>query len=141
MDVALRTVAPLKWTVCFHPQSNLAWVNRIPGRFKHVSAYAYAREFGLYLHYDIKIAHTQITPCRDALALMEFIRGCDCVEMPTGAASRPQLAFYCVPAIKHLLGIRCVVLRPDGLYRYCLQHGGRLIYGLNPVASPGHASD
>ena len=40
-----------------------------------------------------------------------------------------RFGFYCVPAMKHLIGLRCVALTPDGLYRKVLLSGGEIVFG------------
>jgi hypothetical protein len=38
-----------------------------------------------------------------------------------------RLGFYCVPAVKQLLGLSCVAVTPDGLYRHLINNGGEII--------------
>ena len=51
---------------------------------------------------------------------------------------RARFGFYCVPAIKHLLGLKCVALTPDGLYRAVIKAGGTIV-GQQAPATPSRS--
>lgn len=134
MISVLRPIEPDRWTVVFHVKRASWWVELLAfGRFKHVSAFAYVPLMRAWLVYDVQQAGTSLTvipDCDSAITLLDKLYG-DCVMLsvrrqePCGNAFR--LGFWCVPAIKHLLGVRCGALRPDALYRHLRRNGAELI--------------
>ena len=138
-------VEPNIWYVVFTRKAAnrfLSWLAM--GKFKHVWAFAYCPGFKCWLTYDTELNGTRIRllPHEAAPNLLAFYTR-DCVvvriaknfdPMPLSIAS--HLAFYCVPAIKHLLGLSCVAWRPDGLYRHIMRCGGvRIDEPVNPGAA------
>jgi hypothetical protein len=101
------------------------------GRFKHVSAFAYCPGFRAWLVYDTQLSGTRLMllaagPTAKA-TLLKYMADCEVVmftrqHQPMSWSSR--IGFYCVPAIKHLLGVRCARMTPSGLYRHLMQNGG-----------------
>jgi hypothetical protein len=138
------TIEPMQWNLVFHRRALnrwLAWLT--PGRFKHVAAFAYLPGVRLWLGYDVQWSGTRIV-LMDKAAVMAWTRGCAVVEVavtrqPMGASSR--LGFYCVNAVKHLVGVKCIAATPDQLYRHILSHGGRLISEPGPAPADAGRPD
>jgi hypothetical protein len=148
-----HAIEPDEWFVVFHRQTPSRLLSLIAlGRFKHVSAFAYCPGFKLWLLYDTSLYGTRLIllPHGETAkaALVKYTAGCAIVKIAArrvhmGTSSR--LAFYCVPAVKHLIGLRCVAMRPDALYRQILRSGGVPIHGCDqpraghhPAAGPDH---
>ena len=123
-------MTPTGWLVIFDRTSSKAWLRwRIWGRYKHVGAVGYVRELQVWVSYEVYFGHTGIRVIPDAAAepfLDALTRDADVVWMPArpGPAVWFRFGFWCVPAVKHLLGLRSGALRPDTLYRDCLRNGG-----------------
>jgi hypothetical protein len=119
---------PSYWNVVFHPSKSR--LNRLLlGRFQHVSAFAYVPGFRCWVIYDCQWGGTRISFVSHGTLIVPFIRDCsvikfDRVYKPFVLTSR--FGFYCVPAIKSLLGLSCVAATPDGLYRHLINNGGML---------------
>jgi hypothetical protein len=119
---------PSYWNVVFHPsEGRLARL--LLGRFQHVSAFAYVPGFRCWVIYDCQWGGTRISFVSHGTLLIPFIRNCSVIKFdriykPMVLASR--FSFYCVPAIKSLLGLSCVAATPDGLYRHLIDNGGIL---------------
>lgn len=147
----IDALEPDQWFVVFHRDSAASprWISFLAmGEFKHVSAFAYCAGFKLWLIYDTQLNGTRLRllPHGDpAIArLTEYMRGCAVIKIdrkfdPVSWTSR--LGFYCVPAMKHLLGVHCASMRPDGLYRALLRNGGVLLNatGKSPATAAGSA--
>jgi hypothetical protein len=122
---------PSYWNVVFHPsKSRLARL--LLGCFDHVSAFAYVPGFRVWVIYDCQWGGTRISFVSHGTLIVPFIRDCtvvkfDRVYQPMVFLSR--FGFYCVPAIKSLLGLSCVAVTPDALYRHLINNGGMLLNG------------
>lgn len=133
--VRQTAVEPDTWFVVFHPTAAAAWMNRLPiGRFKHVSAFAYVHGIKAWLICDVQLHAFRLIALRDnqdALdALATITAGCTVLHLKRKDGAKPffRIGFWCVPALKHLLGLRSSALRPDGLYRDCLRAGAKIIH-------------
>ena len=119
---------PSYWNVVFHPSES--FFSRLAlGRFQHVSAFAYVPGFRVWVIYDCQWGGTRISFVSHGTLIVPFIRNCSVIKFdriyrPMVWASR--FGFYCVPAIKSLLGLSCVAVTPDGLYRHLINNGGIL---------------
>jgi hypothetical protein len=119
-------IEPTYWNVVFHP--SVTGLNRLLlGRFQHVSAFTYIPGVGAWILYDCQWGGTRIAFLPRLNVLIAYTRGCavvkfDRIYKPTLLAGR--LGFYCVSAVKQLLGVRCQSILPDGLYRYLIRNGG-----------------
>jgi hypothetical protein len=128
-------VEPEAWFIVFHPVSATRWLNRLPMRFRHVSAFAYMHAAGCWLIYDVQFWGTRHILLPDNLAALDFLAdftaNCDVLHMRRQGPSRLwfRVGFWCVPAIKHMLGLRSSALLPHGLYRSCLRAGAKVIHG------------
>jgi hypothetical protein len=124
-------IEPTYWNVVFHP--SVTWFHRmVLGRFQHVSAFTYIPGTGAWIMVDCQWGGMRIAFIPRINVLVAYTSDCsvikfDRVYAPFALASR--FGFYCVPAIKQLLGLSCVAATPDGLYRHLIRHGGELISG------------
>ena len=135
---------PLTWHVCFSRRAATPWLAWLPiGEYKHVRAFGCVASINTWVFFDPALDRTAIRLARgDAVRalMLEWLTDADVVIMPTSArtALTPRLTGWCVPQIKHLLGLRSGALRPDALFRDCLAHGGEILsHGraeLQPVA-------
>lgn len=138
---------PAEWFVVFQPEANSRLFSALAcGRFKHVSAFAYIPGFKVWLFYDVAWSGTRLVLSAKgpASAMIEryVAAGCSIVRAartgkPMGLSSR--IGFFCVPAVKHLLGLRTSALRPDALYRHLLANGGTLANGTTDNSSRSDA--
>jgi hypothetical protein len=144
-EIALPdAIEPTEWYVIFHRKVAGRWLARIPGEFKHVSAMAYCTGFKAWLVYDTQLSGTRIFLVAHGTNgetikpfFVERTRNCAVVKIARGNTSMglsSRWGHYCVPAIKHLVGVRCRAWRPDGLYHALIRNGGILI------DERGHAS-
>lgn len=125
-------IEPTEWFVVFHRKAASRFFSLIAfGEFKHVSTFAYCPGFKVWLIYDVQWSGTRISLIADneqgRLAVGRWIDGCEVVKVTrnwksTGLHSR--LGLYCVSAVKHLIGLRCVAATPSALYRHILRSGG-----------------
>lgn len=137
-------IEPTEWFVVFHRKS----VNRILsflafGEFKHVSAFAYCAGLKVWLVYDVQWSGTRVMLV-DKLSILALTDGCDILKVSrTGErmAMSSRLGFYCVSAVKHLVGLRCVAVTPGALYRHILRNGGMPIHGAGPTPATSGRPD
>ena len=124
-----NAIEPDYWNVVFHP-SESALARLVLGRFQHVSAFTYVPGFRGWILYDVQWSGVRLTVLPHISTLIDFSRGCTVLKFYRRFEHMPLLSrfgFYCVPAIKHLLGLSCVAATPDGLYRALLNNGGIII--------------
>lgn len=128
---------PTRWLLIFSRQAAGWWQSLVAfGRFKHVRAIGYVPGFALWIFYDVSFSRCRLFVVRDGteefrLLLDDWTFDAAIVSMdrPAASLSRLPTVFLCTTAIKHLLGLQCVALRPDAFYRHCLRSGGVLIDG------------
>ena len=126
-----EAIEPDTWNVVFYPCASR--LGRMLARFKHVSAFAYVPGFRAWLICDVQWSGLRLCLFSHEAAMRVFTHyTADCTLVTFTRQHRPMLllsrfAFYCVPAVKCLLGVSCVAVTPDGLYRYLLKHGGCLL--------------
>ncbi|MDE2040648.1 MAG: hypothetical protein KGJ45_11630 [Elusimicrobia bacterium] len=137
------------WFLVFHPRcgSNF-WQRVVPGRFKHVRAFAWAESVRVWVFYDVWFtggARVTLAPggeIGDAL-VGQYVEGAAVLKMRRGPERFPPLStlvgFWCVPAVRRLVNLPGGALRPDALWRDCLAHGAEIvIHELpDPPAGPG----
>lgn len=143
-------IEPDRWTIAFHRTSPYWWVRLLAcGRFKHVSAFAWVKPLGLWVYYDVTLFGTKLILLPDSEQATAWLTAqtadADLVQMPRRsiAGRWPVIApFYCVPAIKHLIGVRGGAL-PIHFYKACLRAGGQRIgdSSENILADPADRSD
>jgi hypothetical protein len=139
-------VEPDVWFLAFYLRTSDPRLDRfIPGRFKHVSAFAYAPGVKCWLYYDVNLAGVTflIFPHDSRQALINLSRGAAVVKLRKTQKRMPwhsRIGFYCVPAIQHLLCLSGVAFTPTGLYRLVLRSGGELIATADPPVADGPES-
>lgn len=123
-------VQPRSWTLVFNREASSRWFGAlVPGRYKHVRAYAYVPFLHVWVFYDPDFRGTDIIVAADGEPAKRLIASwtvkADLMMMRvTDARARPRIGFWCVPMIKSLIGLRSSALRPDGLWADCLANGG-----------------
>lgn len=129
---------PLTWLVLFQSSTSRRWIDRlVPGRFKHVMAFGWVEKAKAWVSYDVQLGRTHILLMAEADGEKKigeaFGRDADAALLRCAVrlSPRPRLmpsGFWCVPAIKHLLGLRSGALRPDALWRDCLAQGAEIVH-------------
>lgn len=125
---------PTHWYVCFCHRAATAWMERLPiGRYKHVRAFGCVAAVNTWVFFDSAFDRTTVKIARGEAArqlMAEWLTDSDIVRMAMvrRKTMRPRLGGWCVPAVKHLLGISSGALRPDALWRDCLRLGGEVIH-------------
>ena len=125
------------WFVSFHRTCDSPfWRRIIPGRWKHVRAFAWAEGPRVWVFYDVMlIGGTRITIAPggeggDAL-VGQYIAEASVLKLRRGPEIKPPLTtllgFWCVPAIRRLLNLPEGALLPEALWRDCLSHGAEII--------------
>lgn len=126
--------SPSRWILCFRRTSQVWWVRWLArGKFKHVSAFGYIAEVDHWVFLDWRFAKVDVIVARGNAATMlmhHYTGNADLLGMEarTGAGGGFRLGWYCVPAVKHLLGLRSSALRPDRLWRDCIRHGAEILH-------------
>jgi hypothetical protein len=122
-----------RWFVLFYDCTapNDSWLARnLPfGRFRHASALGKPMGLDLWVWFDVSLHRTRVEliPAAFDDTLAELVQAAaEVVSFPVlrGPPRIGRLGYYCVPSIKHLLGLRGCALTPDGLYRLLIENGG-----------------
>jgi hypothetical protein len=140
-------VEPSEWFVVFHRKSTNRVLSFLAfGEFKHVSAFGYYAGFKAWLIYDVQWRGTRLLMIPHSEDGKQIIAGwtddCEIVKIARGekrSALSSRIGLYCVSAIKHLIGLRCVAVTPSDLYRHILRNGGMLIDGRARPTDPGRS--
>ena len=107
--------------------------------FGHCLAIRYSPKFGHWIitdwnayHLDIKILDREETE----LVFAQLIFGATCLRFkprrPAGGSVKSVL-LYCVPALKHLLGVKTWAVTPYQLYCYLIENGGIEVEPVVPI--------
>ena len=139
---------PTRWLLCFTRTTATRWLNYLPiGHFRHVRAFACVPEINTWVFYDPALDRNTLQLARGEAARMlmaDFMRDAEVIGMPVVKRKSlvPRFGGWCVPAIKHVVGLRSGALRPDTLWRHCLRQGGEVIAGaeLQPAGRPAVAT-
>ena len=100
------------------------------GEFKHVSAFAFIPELGIWTVYDVGFRRTRLVHLADTdhakTVLAHIIKGNCTVTIEASDRHLPLMraGLFCTTAIKHLIGVRSSALRPDRLFRHLVAQGG-----------------
>jgi|SRR5271166_588134 len=123
---------PATWFLAFFETSSTPWLDRVlPGRFKHVSAFAYVPGACIWVWCDAHWKGLSIVflPHQGfILQIAPLTRNATIVKTekrPLGAMPvSTRFGFYCVPFVKQLIGLRSFALTPDQCYRFIIRTGG-----------------
>lgn len=124
------------WYVAFFNGPQRYWWSPLcRDGFRHVAAFAYDAEAGVWLLYDVTLNRTIIR----ALSSEQMDAWVDnlpphrrILHFTTPPAPPPpglRLGFWCAPAIAHVVGVRSRALRPEALCRDLLAQGARPAFG------------
>jgi hypothetical protein len=123
---------PARWVLAFQRRTEsrivdwLAW-----GTYKHVSAFGHIAEVDHWLFLDWRFSTVDVIVARGQAAtqlLDYYTRDADLLGMAPRKVNRGvRLGLWCVPAIKHLVGIEGGALRPDALWRDCIRQGAEIL--------------
>src|SRR5262249_57817333 len=103
-----------------------------------------------WLFYDVKFNGTRLMVAGEddpgaPAFLHDYLDRCDLLAMPRLPIPKrvaPHAGFWCTLAMKHLVGIRAVALRPDRLWRVGLAAGAKPYdspFGEGPFVAPAPA--
>ena len=130
-EVPAFGVEARRWTVVFHRKAENRFFSLIAlGHFKHVSAFAWLPELGIWVFYDVGFRRSTIIHMADGIpaqaTIAAIVDGNALVTIEPRMDGLPimRLGLFCTTAIAHLLGLRCVAVRPDALYRHLVSIGG-----------------
>lgn len=125
---------PDVWSVVFNREAASGWARFVPGRYKHVRAYAFVPATRTWLFYDVHFSGVNLFAVPDGpdarAAIYSFIGPegvSDIVAMRRLPARRRRLfpwSNWCTSSLRHLLNLPGGALRPDRFYRECLENGG-----------------
>ncbi len=122
---------PVEWFVCFSRQSATWWLKWMPGRFKHVRAFGQVASINTWIFLDPSLDRTVLKVARGdaAAALIDaWSVESDVIRMPIAYQGVRWPVFgWCVPQIRHVVGIRGSALRPDALFADCLRQKGAAV--------------
>jgi hypothetical protein len=125
-----EAIEPRVWTLVFCKSATSKWVQRlVPGKYKHVRAYAYLPAAKAWLFYDVTMIGTSIRLAPDTdetvrTIIYPFTKDADLLSIKHQGPTRwPPLFGFCVPAIKHLIGLNSGALLVDAFFRDCLRAG------------------
>lgn len=117
------------WLLCFYDGETPTWWQKIlkPG-FRHVCACCYFADIGMWVYYNPTRRGTEIQVARPddfAGRWAQLARDCAAILRFPSQADRnaTPLSWWCVGAMKALLGIRSGALSPYQLYRDLRAHG------------------
>lgn len=137
--------APQRWLLIFETKCDWRFARLIPGRFKHVFTVGYCADIDTWMVYSVERDGTKIGAWRPGDDFERWLSGVVPhagvlrVEAAGTATRMPWFTFWCVPAVKHLLGLRSGALWPDQLWRYCLANGAEIVVDADAAAQ--HSGD
>jgi hypothetical protein len=123
---------PARWVLAFQRTTESRIIDWLAcGTYKHVSAFGYVAEVDHWLFLDWRLATIDVIVARgtEATRLIDYYtRSADLLGMAPKKRGRGiRLGLWCVPAIKHLVGIEGSALRPDALWRDCIRQGAEIL--------------
>lgn len=124
--------SPDHWLLIFETKSHWLVEKLCPGRFKHVCVAGYVAAIDTWVVYSVELDGTKIGAFRPGKDFQDWlaiaVARAGVLKVPVGKPGmQPWFKFWCVPAVKHLVGIRGGALWPDQLWRYCLANGAEMI--------------
>lgn len=123
---------PKVWNVVFNREAASGWARFVPGRFKHVRAYAFIPSTRLWLFYDVHFSGMRLFAVPDGpdalAAIFSFIGppgASEIVSVQCLPRRRRRFPWsnWCTSALRHLLNLPGSALLPDRFYRDCLDNG------------------
>lgn len=128
-----------EWYVAFFDGERPHWWWRLcrPG-FRHVAAFAYDAEHGVWLLYDVTLSRTFIRALSSA-QMDAWIDGLPehrtLLAFKAGEVRPPdlRLGFWCTTAVAHAVGVQTRALRPEALCRDLLAQGARPAFESEPA--------
>lgn len=133
---------PQVWTLCFSKKQPSRWRSLLAfGHYKHVRAYAFLPGLKAWLFYDVHLAGTTLAVIPDGeqalLVICEWMTDADLLRVRRRGTSSfiGRLGFWCVPAMAHLVAVRCKLPIPDAFYRACLRKGAEPFEGIDGLAT------
>jgi hypothetical protein len=126
---------PMSWLLIFHVSTHKPWLDRLlPGRFKHVSALGYVEAAKCWLVVDVALSRMAVKVAAhragDTLAA-RIMAGNGVLRVKvrheTSRLVGGRFGFWCVPAMKHLVGADTGALRPDTLWRDLVASGAEIV--------------
>jgi hypothetical protein len=120
-----------RWTVVFYREAENRFFSAVAmGHFKHVSAFAWLPELGIWTFYDVGFRRTRIVHLADGIAAHSYIAALvkgNCVvtiEPRTDNLPLIRWGMFCTSGVAHLLGMKSGTLRPDAFFRLLVRNGG-----------------
>jgi hypothetical protein len=131
--VKIEEGEPGSWLVLFAVSTGRPWLDRIiPGKFKHVSAAAWITDTRTWVFYDVTLWRTSVNvlPMEAGDRLFALAtRTHSVLRVPAGEGRvLLRIGFWCVPAIKHLLGSSSGALLPSRLWRDLVATGAEIVH-------------
>jgi hypothetical protein len=129
-----------RWRLAFHLKRGLwlPWERLIPGRFTHVSAFTYlgGPKCWLLIEQSPRTnARVVVWPDASESYLMpptlaQWTDDCSIltVDVRQRYGFSLKLGFWCVSAVKDLVGSKSWALSPEGLWRDMVRTGARVVY-------------
>ncbi len=123
---------PLVWNVVFNREAGSGWARWVPGRYKHVRAYAFIPKTRTWLFYDVSFSGARLFAVPDGpdakAAIYSFIGPEGVSDIVAVKVLPPRHRHFpwsnwCTSALRHLLNLPGGALLPDGFYRECLANG------------------
>jgi hypothetical protein len=124
---------PARWILAFQRTTKSRLVRLLAcGTYQHVMAFGYVAEVDHWIFFDWKASLVDIMVARGDHATQltdQYTRDADLLGMEAKPSPGYGLRFgwWCVPAIRHLVGIGGGALRPDALWRDCIAQGADIL--------------
>jgi hypothetical protein len=127
-------VTPRLWLIFFSDGSAAPtwWSWMLPKGFRHVSAASFYADQRRWVHFAPTRGGTVIEVFRSKEfdgRLAQLTRDSSAVLRVPGLDGRRHApaSFFCVGAVKGLLGVRCLAISPRGLFRWLLRNGAERV--------------
>lgn len=130
------------WFIAFYRTCATEWLgNIIPGKYKHVNCFGWSQRCQVWVFYEVALGETRIRVAPAGTegdkALAAWTMDADIIQLAKQVSDNKlkfyeRLGFWCVPAVKHLVGIPGGALRPDKLWRDCLKANAKVICQVTP---------
>lgn len=134
-----------RWYLAFHLKRGDWWAERlIPGRFSHVSAFAYLEGPKIWVlidHTPRRTGTVAVWPGEPIVPPELGLWTANCsillADVRHREGFRPRFGFWCVTAVKDLIGHSGRALSPEGLWNDLVRNGAQIVHdALTATASP-----